>query len=86
MGERVVPVRLSDGLVREIDRLIERGLYLNRSDFIRDAVRFYLGERYRTFPEDKRDKGRISSNKIRIGDGGESLARDIRMIIRSESE
>ncbi|PLW79346.1 hypothetical protein C0585_08015 [Candidatus Woesearchaeota archaeon] len=32
-------IRLSHGLVERIDNLVETGLYSNRSDVIRDAVR-----------------------------------------------
>ncbi|MEK6845625.1 MAG: ribbon-helix-helix domain-containing protein [Nanoarchaeota archaeon] len=34
-----VQVRLSHGLVEKVDDLVETGIYANRSDVIRDAVR-----------------------------------------------
>ena len=34
-----VQVRLSQGLVERIDDLVDTGIYANRSDVIRDAVR-----------------------------------------------
>ena len=35
----VTQVRLPEGLIKEVDALVERGLYANKSDVIRDAVR-----------------------------------------------
>ena len=35
----VVQVRMSKGLVQKVDKLVDTGLYANRSDAIRDAVR-----------------------------------------------
>ena len=32
-------IRLSHGLVEKIDKLVETGIYSNRSDVVRDAVR-----------------------------------------------
>ena len=34
-----IQVRLSSGLVERIDDLVETGIYANRSDAVRDAVR-----------------------------------------------
>lgn len=34
-----VQVRLSHGIVERVDNLVETGIYANRSDVIRDAVR-----------------------------------------------
>ena len=34
-----VQIRLSKGILDKIDELVEQGLYANRSDFIREAVR-----------------------------------------------
>jgi Arc/MetJ-type ribon-helix-helix transcriptional regulator len=34
-----VPAKVTEKLVKEMDRLIEEGWYANRSDFIREAVR-----------------------------------------------
>ena len=39
MATSVIPVRLPEGLVKEIDELIETGDYSSRSDVIKDAVR-----------------------------------------------
>ena len=33
-------IRLSHGLVHEIDKLVNRGIYANRSDAVREAVRY----------------------------------------------
>lgn len=45
MAVRVkVSVRLPPKLVGEIDKLVESGLFSNRSDFIKEAIRQYLRE------------------------------------------
>ncbi len=40
-----VQVRLSHGIVEKVDDLVETGLYANRSDVIRDAVRRLIFEK-----------------------------------------
>ena len=39
MTEKITQVRLPIGLEKEMDSLISKGLYSNKSDLIRDAVR-----------------------------------------------
>ncbi|MFA4662246.1 ribbon-helix-helix domain-containing protein [Pyrococcus kukulkanii] len=39
-----ISVRLPPKIVEEIDRLIQKGVFSNRSDFIKEAVRHYLRE------------------------------------------
>jgi len=39
MTMSVTQVRLPDGLIEEVDKLVDKGLYTNKSDAIRDAVR-----------------------------------------------
>ena len=39
MTMSVTQVRLPDGLEKELDVLVKRGLYANKSDAVRDAVR-----------------------------------------------
>ena len=34
-----IQIRLSKGLVEQVDSLVDTGIYANRSDVIRDAVR-----------------------------------------------
>ncbi|MDD3175788.1 MAG: ribbon-helix-helix domain-containing protein [Candidatus Nanoarchaeia archaeon] len=34
-----IQIRLSQGLIQKVDELIQTGIYSNRSDVIRDAVR-----------------------------------------------
>lgn len=41
----VAQVRLPEGIVQEVDRLVERGLYTNKSDVIRDALRKLILEK-----------------------------------------
>jgi Arc/MetJ-type ribon-helix-helix transcriptional regulator len=35
----ITQVRLPIGLIKEVDKLVDKGLYTNKSDAIRDAVR-----------------------------------------------
>ncbi|MDP1695306.1 MAG: ribbon-helix-helix domain-containing protein [archaeon] len=37
-----VQIRISDGLVKLIDNLVKKGIYSNRSEAIRDAVRSFV--------------------------------------------
>ena len=39
MEMAVTQVRLPEGLVKEIDKLVDKGFYTNKSDVIRDAIR-----------------------------------------------
>ena len=39
MEMAVTQVRLPEGLITEIDKLVEKGFYTNKSDVIRDAIR-----------------------------------------------
>jgi len=39
MKMSVTQVRLPEGLITEIDKLVEKGFYTNKSDVIRDAIR-----------------------------------------------
>ena len=39
MTMSVTQVRLPKGLIEEVDRLVEKGLYSSKSDVIRDAIR-----------------------------------------------
>ena len=40
----VMSVKIPLSLLKQIDQLIEKGYYQNRSDFVRDAVRRLLAE------------------------------------------
>ena len=42
----ILAVRLPPALAAKVDELVQRGLYFNRSDFIRDAVRQLLTKYY----------------------------------------
>ena len=35
----VTQVRLPEGLIKEVDKLVHRGIYINKSDVVRDALR-----------------------------------------------
>jgi len=39
MEMAVTQVRLPEGLIKEIDKLVNKGFYTNKSDVIRDAIR-----------------------------------------------
>lgn len=39
MKMSVTQVRLPEGLITEIDKLVDKGFYTNKSDVIRDAIR-----------------------------------------------
>lgn len=41
----VTQVRLPEGLIKELDRLVDRGIYTNKSDVIRDALRRLILEK-----------------------------------------
>jgi len=39
-----ISARLPPKIVEEIDRLVQTGVFSNRSDFIKEAIRYYLRE------------------------------------------
>ena len=39
-----ISARIPAKIVEEIDKLVQRGIFSNRSDFIKEAVRYYLRE------------------------------------------
>lgn len=39
MTMAVTQVRLPEGLIKEVDKLVNRGIYTNKSDVVRDALR-----------------------------------------------
>ena len=41
----VTQVRLPEGLTEEVDKLVDKGFYTNKSDVIRDAIRKLVLER-----------------------------------------
>ena len=41
----VAQVRLPSGLVKQVDALVEQGMYANKSDAIRDAIRRFMLEK-----------------------------------------
>lgn len=45
MTMAVTQVRLPQGIIEELDRLVERGLYTNKSDVVRDALRRLILEK-----------------------------------------
>ena len=44
MVMETLQIRLGQGLIERIDGLVSRGIYSNRSDVIRDAVRRFVWE------------------------------------------
>lgn len=45
MVMQTLQIRLSHGLVEQVDLLVDKGIYSNRSDVIRDAVRRFVWEK-----------------------------------------
>jgi Arc/MetJ-type ribon-helix-helix transcriptional regulator len=45
MTMEVAQVRLPEGLMEEVDNLVDKGLYTNKSDVIRDALRKLILEK-----------------------------------------
>lgn len=45
MTMAVTQVRLPEGLIREVDNLVNKGFYTNKSDVIRDAIRKLIIEK-----------------------------------------
>lgn len=43
---RVIPAKLDNALVEQVDRLVSEGLYVSRSEAIRNGVRRLISERY----------------------------------------
>lgn len=37
-----ISFRLPKNLIEEIDRVVEQGMFQSRSDFVREAIRFYI--------------------------------------------
>ncbi len=46
MMETVIQVRLPKALVKEIDQLVEKGMYSNKSEVMRDAARRLFIEKH----------------------------------------
>ena len=47
MVMRLVQVRLPEGLIEEIERLVECGLYGNKSDAVREGIRRLIVDTHR---------------------------------------
>ena len=56
-----ISIRLPSKIVEEIDRLVQSGVFSNRSDFIKEAVRHYLKEMRR---EGLTEEGRWVLNMV----------------------
>jgi len=48
----IITIRLPKWMIQAIDELVEKGLYPNRSEFIREAIRGHL-RRYANYLETK---------------------------------
>ncbi len=40
--DKIIPLRLDNYLIQEIDSLIQKGLYRNRNEGIREAIRMLI--------------------------------------------
>ncbi len=75
MTMSVSQVRLPEGLSKEIDKLVDKGFYSNKSDVIRDAVRkLILEKQIGTIPNTKNSvkeirsiRKKLSKEKFNIG-------------------
>ncbi|MDD5649871.1 MAG: ribbon-helix-helix domain-containing protein [Candidatus Nanoarchaeia archaeon] len=45
MSMSITQVRLPEGLDKEVNQLVEKGLYINKSDVVRDALRKLILEK-----------------------------------------
>lgn len=45
MTMTIAQVRLPEGLIKEVDKLVDKGIYTNKSDVIRDAIRRLILEK-----------------------------------------
>ena len=45
MTMAVTQVRLPEGLIKEMDKLVDKGIYTNKSDVVRDALRRLILEK-----------------------------------------
>jgi len=45
MTMAVTQVRLPEGLIKEMDKLVDKGMYTNKSDVVRDALRRLILEK-----------------------------------------
>ncbi|MDI3544329.1 MAG: Ribbon-Helix-Helix transcriptional regulator family [Candidatus Woesearchaeota archaeon] len=70
MVMETIQIRLNQGLLRLIDSLVDKGIYSNRSEVIRDAVRRFVWEK---------EVGTVPNN----GDSVEQI-REIRKILSSQ--
>ncbi len=66
-----IPTKLDRQLVAHIDELVAEGLYLSRSEAIREGVRRLVGERYLSINDFKRTLARISAALLVEGLGSE---------------
>jgi Arc/MetJ-type ribon-helix-helix transcriptional regulator len=61
-----VPTKLEPQLLRELDRLVDEGLYVSRSEAIRDAVRRLVAERYMSATQHLRAMASVISEVIQM--------------------
>lgn len=60
-----IMISLPDYLLREVDGIVEKE-NLNRSEFIRQAMRVYLSERKKMFLRDSMQRGYMEMAKINL--------------------
>ncbi len=72
MTMSITQVRLPNGLVKEINKLVDKGIYANKSDVVRDAIRKLVLERHigiisnngNSVEEIRKIRKRLSKEKI----------------------
>jgi CopG family transcriptional regulator / antitoxin EndoAI len=67
-----IMISLPDNLLREVDGIVASE-NLNRSEFIREAMKLYIEERKRRIIREQMKKGYIEMAKINLGLAGESF-------------
>ena len=71
----VAQVRLPEQLEREVDKLVEKGFYTNKSDVIRDAVRrLVLEKQIGSISSNKNSVAEVKKARKRLSKGKFSLA------------
>ncbi len=66
-----IPTKLDPQLVAHLDELVAEGLYVSRSEAIREGVRRLVGERYLSINDFKRTIARISAALLQERMGSE---------------
>ncbi len=67
-----IMISLPDALLKEVDRIVESD-NLNRSEFIREAMRLYIEERKRRIIREQMKRGYLEMAKINLSLANENF-------------